>query len=214
VDTADYGIGGIQSGTPTEAEGIATEVIAEQIRAEHAKVTASSRDAVRHAIEAGRLLLEAKAVVGHGGWGPWLTQNCDEVSPRTAQDYMRLAEHYGSNPQRAADLPTSIREALRIAARDNKERLERLCDPERQVARGLPSPPDPGVYGLCKAILRRAERVANEDWEEDAEKLLTAFGDAEAKGRDTSNERSQVESVLEAAIDRIQQLQSKIAVRS
>ena len=41
-------------------------------------------------MEAGRLLIQAKDQVGHGGWLRWLKANTS-VSERTAQYYMKLA---------------------------------------------------------------------------------------------------------------------------
>jgi hypothetical protein len=64
-------------------------------------------------MECGRLLIEAKAQVGHGGWLPWLEANCT-LRPRTAQAYMRLARELPKLPeqeaQRVADL--SVRDAI------------------------------------------------------------------------------------------------------
>jgi protein gp37 len=59
------------------------------------------------AIEAGRMLIVAKAMLRHGDWLPWLRVHV-EISGRTASDYMRLARN--PNSQHAADL--SIRAAL------------------------------------------------------------------------------------------------------
>jgi hypothetical protein len=80
--------------------------LAARIRTAHDAVRRSLGDALRHATEAGRLLLEAKSAVGHGGWLPWLKENCG-LSERTAQVYMRLAREL-PGPDR------EIRSALRI----------------------------------------------------------------------------------------------------
>jgi len=53
---------------------------------------AAFRTSVAHAIRAGELLAEAKALVGHGHWLDWVNANC-LASLRTAQDYMYLAKH-------------------------------------------------------------------------------------------------------------------------
>jgi hypothetical protein len=45
-----------------------------------------------HAIAAGRLLLEARELVGHGNWIQWLEGNC-RVGVRQAQTFMRLARN-------------------------------------------------------------------------------------------------------------------------
>jgi Protein of unknown function (DUF3102) len=48
------------------------------------------RSSFEHACEAGQLLIEAKALVGHGGWSAWLADNT-KISERTAQRWMRFA---------------------------------------------------------------------------------------------------------------------------
>lgn len=42
-----------------------------------------------------------RATAGGGGWLPWLAQNF-EGSTRTAQDYMKMADEWAANAQRAA----------------------------------------------------------------------------------------------------------------
>ncbi len=61
--------------------------IAEQINTAHAACMGSMQDSVIKAIEVGRLLLEAKASLGHGEWIPWVEVNCN-FDPRQAQYYM------------------------------------------------------------------------------------------------------------------------------
>lgn len=50
--------------------------------------------AIGAAISAGEKLIEAKALLKHGTWLPWLAEHC-ELSERQAQRYMRLALHKG-----------------------------------------------------------------------------------------------------------------------
>jgi hypothetical protein len=64
--------------------------LAELINAAHDQAHQAARTAIEYAIECGRLLLEAKANVGHGGWLPWVEANT-KVSARQSQRYMRLA---------------------------------------------------------------------------------------------------------------------------
>jgi hypothetical protein len=66
--------------------------LAARIKAEHEAVSVALKDSVRHAIEAGSLLLEAKEQVKHGQWLPWLREHCT-ISERTAQLYMRTAKN-------------------------------------------------------------------------------------------------------------------------
>ena len=49
-----------------------------------------------YAIEIGRRLNEAKAVLEHGQWGPWLEREVN-FSQSTANNYMKIFERYGSD---------------------------------------------------------------------------------------------------------------------
>ena len=66
------------------------DTLAAQINAEHQACATALRTTLAHAVRAGELLAEAKAVVGHGGWLPWLETNFTG-SERTARNYMRVA---------------------------------------------------------------------------------------------------------------------------
>ena len=66
--------------------------LAARIRAEHEAIHGMLHATVDRAMAAGDLLLEAKVLVKHGEWLPWLKERC-EISERTAQLYMRCAKH-------------------------------------------------------------------------------------------------------------------------
>jgi hypothetical protein len=68
-------------------------VLAEEIRRAHADSEGAMGTSLGRAMDAGELLLEAKAAVPHGGWLRWLRENCADMSERTAQTYMRLARN-------------------------------------------------------------------------------------------------------------------------
>lgn len=95
------------------ANAVTNTEIAVRIRAEHEAAQASAREAVAHAIRAGELLIEAKAALQHGQFGPWLAANV-AFSERTARGYMRLAGLDEAKRQRVADM--SLRGALRSLA--------------------------------------------------------------------------------------------------
>jgi hypothetical protein len=66
--------------------------LANRIKACVAEIKKAEQNALARAIEAGMLLIQAKAKYGqHGVWKSWLNANC-ELSERTAQRYMKLAE--------------------------------------------------------------------------------------------------------------------------
>ena len=66
--------------------------LADVINAEHKAFRRAFKATFRSGLMAGDKLLEAKELVGHGGWGSWVAENC-EFSDRTAQVYMQLARN-------------------------------------------------------------------------------------------------------------------------
>lgn len=70
----------------------------------------------------GRGLIEAKALLPHGEWLPWLTERV-EFSERSAQNIMRLAREW-TNPQALADLGAT--KALVLLALPAEEREDFL----------------------------------------------------------------------------------------
>jgi hypothetical protein len=88
-------------------EDVGLANLAIRIRREHREALASARGVVLHALEAGRLLNEAKAKLRHGKWALWIEENC-KFSSRTAQRYMYLAnklpDRLRANTTRVADL--------------------------------------------------------------------------------------------------------------
>jgi hypothetical protein len=105
-------------GTLPAARGSETPLatLAAGINAAHARCEAAATDAVRSAIEAGRLLLVAKEKVPHGGWLPWLTANCP-FSMRLAQSYMKLARETTDPEKRHAVAHLPLRKALSVLAK-------------------------------------------------------------------------------------------------
>jgi hypothetical protein len=85
--------------------------------AEHAAFETTQTAALAHAIAAGEALIEAKCMLGHGEWLPWVEANCD-FGERTAQRYMRIAR----NTSRVSDLRT-VREALATLADPSAPRV-------------------------------------------------------------------------------------------
>ena len=81
----------VRAGDPLAASNSLAD-LAIRIKAEHAAAAASLRESVRHAISAGEMLVEAKAMVPHGQWLLWLADHVS-ISERTAQLYMRIAKN-------------------------------------------------------------------------------------------------------------------------
>src|SRR5450759_837218 len=94
--------------------------LAARIRAEHIATSAALKSSVGHAITAGELLLEAKELLKHGQWLPWLAEHC-VISERTAQLYMRCAKNrvaIEANTQCVADLTLNEAAALLVLSSD------------------------------------------------------------------------------------------------
>ena len=91
-------------------------------------ITGEILDAKRAGGEAiltiGRCLIEAKDMLSHGEWLPWLSDRVD-LSERTAQKFMRLAREW-SNPSALADLGAT--KALMLLALPEEEREQMLSD--------------------------------------------------------------------------------------
>ncbi|MCF6100352.1 DUF3102 domain-containing protein [Mesorhizobium muleiense] len=77
-------------------------VLAAEIRRAHADVQEAAKTAAQCAIDAGHALIEAKALVKHGEWLPWLREQC-ALAERTAQLYMKIAKS-GNPPEIVAAL--------------------------------------------------------------------------------------------------------------
>jgi hypothetical protein len=130
--------------------------LAHRIKAEHTAVADALKDSVRHAIAAGEeLLVEAKAQVPHGGWLPWLKDNC-EISERSAQLYMQVAKNRTTIEEQirndVADLTLSEAAALIAMSSDVRklfkfvQDLRHIDDPEQIVQMSIAS----GVIGVFK----------------------------------------------------------------
>jgi hypothetical protein len=98
--------------------------LAADIRALHAGIRRSAEQAARDTIEAGKLLIEAKAGLAHGEWESWLRQNCD-LSARTARRYMAIARS-GLKPAVVADLGLTAAATAMTQERLEIARLRRL----------------------------------------------------------------------------------------
>jgi hypothetical protein len=95
--------------------------LASRINQEHEQAEQKALEAIYHARNAGALLLEAKSLCAHGTWGEWLSSNF-KGSERTAQTYMRVANHWPeleAKTQRVADL--SLRGALELLSSQKEE---------------------------------------------------------------------------------------------
>lgn len=98
--------------TPTSLS-LSPEQLTAAIRHEHEAASRAARSALGHALEAGRLLAEAKAVIPHGSWEAYLRDGCS-IAPRTARLYLRLHRHRDRLPNRQHVAELSVRQASRL----------------------------------------------------------------------------------------------------
>lgn len=96
-------------------------VLTAEIRSAHAGVQAAAQVAAEHAIAAGNGLIEAKALLKHGEWLPWLKEHVG-FSERTAQMYMKIVR-LGFKSATVADI------GLKAAARTLSVIHDDMYDP-------------------------------------------------------------------------------------
>lgn len=88
-------------------------ILADEIAEAHACCEEATGKAVEQTIRAGRALIEAKGLVGHGGWEGWLRTNVPAIAVRTCQRYMRAAKNAGKSDSVSF---SSLRELIRPRA--------------------------------------------------------------------------------------------------
>lgn len=102
----------------TDLLKIDTDLLSAQIRDKINQANDAAHRAVKLAVEAGELLIQAKSALAHGAWTPWLASEFG-MSERSAQTYMRLAREFPKLPpekaQRVAVLP--LRRAIKELAK-------------------------------------------------------------------------------------------------
>jgi hypothetical protein len=92
--------------------------LAVQINERHHLCETAMNGGLQHALEAGRLLLEAKKQCQHGTWLPWLKKTF-QGSKRTAQAYLRLHREYPQLKQKTQRVALlSFRQAIVNVAND------------------------------------------------------------------------------------------------
>jgi len=69
------------------------DALAAHIREEHDLTISGVKQGMVHALRVGELLIEAKNLLEHGQWLPWLQKNCPNIEVRVAQLYMRVVKH-------------------------------------------------------------------------------------------------------------------------
>ena len=166
-----------------------------------------------YAIEIGRRLKEAKAMLDHGQWGPWLREEVD-FSQSSANNFMRIFEEYGAqqvslfgdaNSQALGNLPYT--HALRLLALPAEEHhaeelstreLEKLIR-ERDEARRAEQDAQEKAAAADKARAA-AEELAKgaEDARRDALAAAERLKNAQAAEKDAKAAAKQAKAELKA----------------
>lgn len=138
-------------------------------------------------LEIGRLLIEAKESLPRGEWGGWL-RNRVEFSERQAQNFMRCAREYASNPQLVADL--GIRKAIALLDVPAEER--EMFAAENNAAQLT-------ARQLEEAI--RARDQAKEDLAEKDRALSAANGFLGARNAELAQARKELEELRSKPVE-------------
>jgi hypothetical protein len=140
-------------GTYAEVRGAQADTLTPAIKeindcltAIKAAETASGKAVLVQALRVGNLLKQIKndpTVIKHGDWADWLKTNCNKLSDRTAQRYMRLAdnrtmleEHMKSKSATVADL--TIREAEALIKRKKGNGSDKSGDKSDKSGKAKP----------------------------------------------------------------------------
>ena len=92
----------MDSSAIAESRQTSLAVLADEINAHHQAAEAALNRGLEEAHKCGELLLEAKAACPHGTWQKWLADNF-RGSTRSAQCYMRIANHWQEIEAKSAD---------------------------------------------------------------------------------------------------------------
>ena len=194
------------------AEGAVAERNIETITTE---ILQLKQDAGNAILGIGQRLIEAKSMLPHGKWIPWLTEQV-EFSERTAQSFMRLAREW-SNPQALADLGATKALALLALPPDERERFieeNHVVDGEAKTAAEMTTRELEKAVKERDEALREAEeaRAAAEEADhsretmaaemENLKRLHRAAQDAEAKAQeDLSKVRAELKTLREKPVE-------------
>lgn len=167
-------------------------------------------------IEIGRRLVEAKAMLDHGQWLPWLERSVD-YSERTAQNLMKIFEEYGasqiplfgdnSKAQAFADLTYTQAIALLGVPADEREAFAVENDvanmKTRELQQAIKDRDD--ALALAKAAEKSAEEADNarETLETEYSKVCTQKTAAERKATVAETALQTAQDKAKKEIDRL-----------
>lgn len=130
-------------------------------------------------MELGQRLCEAKELLPHGEWLPWLEQRV-QFSERTAQKFMQLAREYESNPKLASDLGSEKAFALLALPKEEREQIAA----EGITVNGKTKAPADLTTREVKQIVAERKAEAKTDFRSEAADYLLERANEDAKYRD------------------------------
>ena len=121
---------------PDQKAALAHSPSNEKVLAEHADaIRALDKQAGAAIVEIGRRLIEAKALVGHGNWLPWLVREF-RWTAETALRFMQVAEAVGKN-NKLLDLDIGVSSLYLLAAPSTPpEAVEKPGTPRPKKSKG------------------------------------------------------------------------------
>ena len=170
-----------------------------------AEINSCKRTIVYSVIEIGRLLVEAKEITGHGGWGKYLEDNHPEISQQTATNWMNLYREYGTGQQSMFDSFANSKLFGKISTTNHVELLK-LPASERQAFAE-----EHGVENLTVKELQAAIR-ARDDAQAAATEQTERAEKAQAKAADLENQLDLAEGKILARDETIKQLKAEADV--
>lgn len=183
------------------------EVIGAEIRM---YVDAGRRVTLLCGIEIGRRLVEAKELLNHGEWLPWLKRETD-FSERSAQNYMKVFNSYSAaqlglfgpetNAQTFADLPIS--KALALLSVPESEREDFAAEVGAETI---------SVRELEARVRERTAEIEAEKrrWEEQAGCYASRVNDLQNDMQDALAQRDQEERARREAEETILRMKREI----
>lgn len=182
------------------------EIIAGEVR--HLKAQAQ-RLILGHAIEIGRRLTEAKAMLEHGQWADWL-KNEVSFSQSTANNMMRIFDAYGAaqmglfgpeaNSETFGNLEYSKALALLAVPEEEREAFAEEVDAEHISVREL------------KAAIKERDEARNQakGWEEKYNLSREAAEQAKADAEHARESLTEKEKALTLANHRLESLNAEV----
>lgn len=184
----------------------------------------TARIVLSYAIEVGRRLCEAKAMLPHGEWGNWLREKAG-FSQSTANNMMRLFEEYGAdqltlfgaipNSQALGNLSYTKAISLLALPAEEREEVLKTTDVEAMSTRELErlirekkeaEDKASAAQEALEAERKKAEALQNERdiAEEREEKAVKRAEEYESVAKDASNKLFSLQERLKEAERRLQ----------